>query len=176
VQFEEYPSLSTYKKLAGVAKELGQWEAQRECALSLIDTSRIPSYIGDKAGWRPAGPDTSLRVAIALWENDVEAAWQHANRGACNRPLLIELAQRLEDERLDDALELYRRIVTELLDLTSNAAYEEALGLVKKMGAALYACRREKEMLHYLDQLRAEFKRKRNFIKLLDSFVDARGM
>jgi uncharacterized Zn finger protein len=63
-----------------------------------------------------------------------------------------------------------------LLEQTSNAAYEEALGLVKKMAAALNARQREQEMVHYLKQLRVEFKRKRNFVTLLDRFVGAQGM
>ena len=127
-------------------------------------------------GRQPAEPDMSLRVAIALWESDVETAWQYANLGVSDRALLIELAARPEGERLDDAVELNRRIVPVLLEQTSNAAYEEALGLVKKMVGALNARQRGQEMVHYLKQLRVEFKRKRNLITLLDRFVSAQGI
>lgn len=176
IQFEENPSLRTYKKLASVSEGLGCWDSQRERALSLIDTSIATRDTGGYPGRQPAKPDMSLRVAIALWESDVEAAWQYANLGICDRPLLIELAARLEGGRLDDAIELYRSIVPVLLEQTSNTAYEEALRLVEKMAAALNACQREQEMVHYLKQLRVEFKRKRNFIKLLDRFVGDQSM
>jgi uncharacterized Zn finger protein len=176
VQFEENPSLHTYQKLANVSKTIGRWQTERERALSFIDTYIAAMGIGDRFGRRPAKPDMSLRVAIALWESDLEAAWLYANLGVSDRTLLIELAARLEGERLDDAIELYRRIVPVLLEQTSNAAYEEALGLVKKMAAALNARQREQEMVHYLKQLRVEFKRKRNFVTLLDRFVGAQGM
>jgi hypothetical protein len=151
---------------------LGQWQEQRERALSVVDAAIAARAIGHRQwGRQPVEPNYSLRVAVALWEQDFGAAWEYANLGVCDRNLLIVLAGKLEMTRLDDAVELYRRVVPALLEQTNNAAYEEAIGLLQKMADALSAHRRSEELAAYLGHLRVEFKRKRNFIKLLDRFA-----
>lgn len=173
-QFEEQPYLGSYQKLALIAGKAGQWPAQRERALALLDASSAarPRGYGDWKN-RSSQVDYSERVAVALWEEEIGTAWDYAQRGDCNRQLLITLAGKLEEQRLDDALALYRKMVPVLVDQTNNRAYEEARDLVNKMAKALGAQRRGAEMGVYLGQLRAEFKRKRNFIKLLDQFAGA---
>jgi hypothetical protein len=118
-------------------------------------------------------PDYSLRVAIALSEQDLPAAWHYANIGECDRTLLIALAGKLQTSRLDDALVLYRRVVPALIEQTNNAAYEQAIGLVQSIADALGAHQRSHELAAYVEYLRVEFKRKRNFITLLDRFARA---
>jgi tetratricopeptide (TPR) repeat protein len=174
IQFEEHPMLENYKKLAQVADQVGQWQAQRERALSVIDATMAARSIVYGAGKRvPLPLNYSLRVAVALWEQELDDAWQYVNLGVCDRSLVTELAGRLEAARLDDALELYRRVVPVLVDQTNNGAYEQAIGLVRKMAHALKAHERGSELETYLLYLRNEFKRKRNFIKLLDRLADA---
>ncbi|TFW35842.1 hypothetical protein E4O92_01280 [Massilia horti] len=173
IQFEEHQSLENYKKLSRAAKETERWHAQRERALSVVDAAIAARAAEGYWGRRPAAPDFSLRVAIALWESDLDAAWRYANLGVCDRGLLVALAGKLEMKRLDDAIELYRRIVPVLLEQTNNAAYEEVIGLVKKMAGALSTHQRGDELAPYLEYLRVEFKRKRNFIKLLDRLAGA---
>lgn len=173
IQFEERQSLENYQKLSRVAKEAGRWHVQRERALSVVDAAIEAGTAEGYWGRRPAVPDFSLRVAIALWESDVDAAWKYANLGVCDRSLLVALAGKLEGKRPDDAIELYRRIVPVLLEQTNNAAYEQAIGLVKKMAGALGTHQRGGELAPYLEHLRVEFKRKRNFIKLLDRLAGA---
>jgi uncharacterized Zn finger protein len=171
MQFEEQAGLENYKKLALVAGKIARWPEQRARALSVIDTiaatdaSAIPEW-----SRQPREPDYSLRVAVAIWEQDLEAAWDYANRGACRRNLLLALAGQLETSHLDDALELYRRVVPTILGETSNDAYAEVIEIVKRMAAALGAQQRHQELAAYLGYLRGEFKRKRNFITLLDQF------
>jgi uncharacterized Zn finger protein len=173
-QFEAYPSLETYKKLAVVAGKAGQWHAQRERALAMIDAT-IAARVSERRPWggQPVVPDYSLRVAIALSEQDLPAAWHYANIGECDRTLLIALAGKLKTSRLDDALVLYRRVVPVLIEQTNNAAYEQAIGLVQSIADALSAHQRSHELADYVGYLRVEFKRKRNFITLLDRFARA---
>jgi uncharacterized Zn finger protein len=166
-QFEQRASLDSYRKLATVAGVCGCWAAQRARALKLIDVQAAPQMAGTR--WRQA--DFSLRVEVALWEEDLEAGWEFAKRGWCEQSLLLKLADRLAPAHLDNALSLYRDAVPALLDQTSNGAYEQALGLVRKMAAALERHRRRAELATYLDTLRNEYKRKRNFIRLLDRFA-----
>lgn len=174
MQFEEQPLLENYKKLALVAGKAGQWHAQRERALSVVDAAIATRNVADRPwGRQPVEPNYSLRVAVALWEQDIGAAWQYANLGVCDRNLLIALAGKLETARLGDAIELYRRVVPALLEQTNNDAYEQAASLVQRMADALSAHHRGQELAAYVEYLRVEFKRKRNFMKLLDRFTIA---
>jgi len=172
IQLEEYPSLENYKKLALVAGKVDQWPAQREPALLVVDTAIAARNTTHRLWGHPTTkPNYSLRVAIALWEQNISAAWQYANLGTCDQNLLIALAGKLEMARLDDAIELYRRVVSALIEQTNNDAYKEAVNLVQKMAGALSAHQRRQELTTYIEYLRVEFKRKRNFIKLLDHFA-----
>lgn len=95
-------------------------------------------------GGQPGEPDYSLRVSVAMWEKDLEAAWDYANRGACHTRLLLALASELETSHLDDALALYRRVVPGILEQTTNEAYADAIKVVQRMAAALGAHQRHR--------------------------------
>ena len=169
VQFEERPGLEYYKKLHGVAKHLGIWPGQRSRALALVsDISAREAVKTNRWKPKPSVPDHSLRVEIALWEKDLDAAWAAAQQGVCDRNLLIALAEKLEPARPNDAIMLYRRVVPPIVEQTNNAAYEEAIKLVRKVGKLMGAQKRTGEFADYLTELRVRFKPKRNFIKLLD--------
>lgn len=169
IQFEEQPCLEHYKKLHGVAGKLGRWPEQRERALA-----KVAEVIAREAAatnrWKPkpSTPDYSLRVEIALWEKELDAAWSAVHAGACNRELLITLAGELGASRPDDAISLYRRVVPPIVEQTSNSAYEEAIKLIRKVGGLMKAQNQSRQFGDYLAELRVQFKPKRNFIKLLD--------
>jgi len=169
VQFEERPILDHYKKLHAVAERLGVWPEQRERALAKL----ADAIAGEAAAvnfWKtkPGVPDYSVPLQIALWENHMDDAWTAAHAGTCQRHLLIELAGRLETERPDDALALYRRIIPAIVEQTNHAAYAEAITLVRRVESILNGPERKREFMDYLAELRSRFKPKRNFIKLLD--------
>lgn len=169
VQFEERATLELYQKLYNVAEQLGVWPEQRERALARLD-----KVIADAAAatnrWhpKPSIPDYSVRVAIALWEDDLDAAWISTQTGACNRNLLITLAGKLEPERPHDALILYKRIIPAVVEETNNTAYAEAVKLIRKVGNIMNSLNRHREYGDFLAELRFRFKPKRNFIKLLN--------
>jgi uncharacterized Zn finger protein len=169
IQFEERPNLETYKKLHAVAGKLGIWPAQRERALTQL-TEAIAREAATTSRWqpKPSAPNYSRRVEIALWEQDPDAAWAAAHQGACDRNLLIALAGKLEAARPDDAISLYRRVVPPIVEQTNNAAYGEAIKLIRKAGNLMKALNRSRQFGDYLAELRVRFKPKRNFIKLLD--------
>ena len=116
----------------------------------------------------PRGPGCSQRVAIALWEKDMDSAWAAVHAGACERNLLITLAEELEASRADDAISLYRRVVPPIVEQTNNAAYAEAIKLIGKVGAMMKAQNQSRQFGDYVAELGVQFKPKRNFIKLLD--------
>ncbi len=172
VQFEESASLAHYKKLHGVAEQLGVWPEQRQRALAKVDEV-IAAQTALTASWKPKSsmPDYSLRLEIALWENDFDAAWEAIHAGSCKQDLLITLAGKLERTRPNDALILYKRVIPSIVDQTNNTAYAEGIKLINKVGAIMNAQKRYSEFGHYLAELRVRFKPKRNFIKLLDGVV-----
>lgn len=169
IQFEERPGLEHYKKLQQVAGKLGVWPAQRSRALSLV-AEVIARAATTTTRWKPkpSTPDHSLSVEIALWEQDLDAAWAAAHEGICDRNLLITLAGKLENSRPSDAVSLYRRVVPAIVGQTNNAAYAEAIKLVRKVGRLMKAQDHSRQFPDYLAELRVQFKAKRNFIKLLD--------
>ena len=169
IQFEERPGLEHYKKLQEVAGRLGVWPAQRSRALSLV-AAVIARVASTTTRWnpKPSTPDHSLRVEIALWEQDLDAAWAAAHEGICDRNLLIALAGKLESPRPRDAVSLYRRVAPAIVEQTNNTAYAEAIKLLRKVGRLMKAQDQSRQFGDYLAELRVQFKPKRNFIKLLD--------
>ena len=169
IQFEERPILEHYKKLHDVAGKLCLWPEQRNRALARVAevTAREASTT---SRWKPkpSAPNTTLRVEIALWENDLDAAWESIHEGICDRSLLIALAGKLESSRPDGAISLYRRVVPPIVEQTNNTAYEEAIKLIRKVGGLMKAQNQSQQFGDYLAELRVQFKPKRNFIKLLD--------
>lgn len=170
LQFEERPSLAHYQKLSDVAGKLGIWSAQRARALAAV-TEAIAREAATTSQRKPE-PSRSkhaLRLEIALWEEDLDAAWEAAHAGDCGQQLLINLAGKLEASRPHDAISLYRRVVPTIIDKTNNAAYDEGTGLIRKIGSLMKAQNQLPAFANYLAQLRVQFKLKRNFIKLLDT-------
>ena len=172
IQFEEQPCLGQFQKLHEVAGKLGCWLPQRERALAKVTEAARPTmgYPHQRKA-TPVGPDCSLRLSIALWEGDLDAAWETAQQGRCDLNLLIALAGKLAAERPNDAVSLYRRVVPPIVEQTNNAAYEEAIKLIRKTGALLKSQKQTAQFGDYLTELRARFKPKRNFIKLLDGVI-----
>ncbi|ADC61232.1 SWIM zinc finger family protein [Allochromatium vinosum] len=170
VQFDEQPELSCYQKLKAVAERLGIWPEQRERALK-----RLEEYIQTEAAktsrWRPrtSEPDYSSRVEIALWEEDPEAGLEAVGRGTCDSRLLIRLAGQLEAGQPDEAMKLYRRIIQPTIEQTNSRAYEEAVKLIRRVGELMKQQERLPEFREYVEGLRARYRAKRNFIKLLDT-------
>lgn len=172
VQFDERPCLGHYKKLHDVAAKLRRWPQQRDRALAKL-AEHIAREAGTTSRWKPkpSVPNFSLRVEIALWEKDLDAAWNAAQQGSCDRNLVIALAAKLESTRPADAVSLYRRVVPSIVEQTNNAAYGEAIRLLRKVGTAMKAQGRSRQFADYLAELHLQFKPKRNFIKLLDGLA-----
>ena len=121
----------------------------------------------------PTRADNRLRDFLAAAylergrdEEALQLIWVH--QGSCEMKLLVRLADRLTQDRLDDAIALYQRAVHSLAGQTNNHAYDEAIRLIRKIGDLLVAEGRKPEFRDYLGELYSRHKSKRNFIKLLD--------
>lgn len=174
LRFEEQPGLEHYKKLHGIAERLGLWAEQRERALALV-AKKIARDAATIDHWTKQArtPDHSLRVEIALWEKDFDTAWRAAHEGACHRDLLIALAGKLEAVRPAGAISLYRRVIPPIVGQAHNMAYASAIKLIRKIGNLMRNIDQSREFSDYLAELHAQFKPKRNFIKLLDGVARA---
>lgn len=161
VQFDEAPSLGNYQKLQGLAQRLQRAPEQRQRALArLTETSASNPQLQVHA--------RSLRLAIALWEEDLDAAWLLSQQGDHRVELLHDLALKLESTRPTDAIGLYRRMLEPIIQQTNNQAYERAVGLIRRMGTLMRAQQLDTAFTAELIKLRQSYKAKRNFIKLLD--------
>lgn len=170
--FEERHGLSSYNKLkenAGKIKPESTWPFWREKALSLIRQNIT------KANQKQSGAtylfhqtDNSLLVEIFLSENLSEKAWEEANKGGCNESLWLKLANIREKEYPADALKIYKARISPKIAETNNQAYEQAVSWLKKIEELMRRLGKKSEFDSYVLELRAGYKAKRNFIKLLD--------
>lgn len=172
--FLDRPELEEYKDLAKHAKRTGDWNTWRERALEEI-RSRIAAAKkrGSQPSWFPPGYDEgrghSLLVRIFLHEKDVENAWREAKEGGCSAQLWLELARLRESEHPEDAVPIYLGRVEPLLAQKNNAAYADAVTLLRRTGTLMTRLGQQEDFVNHLTLLRAKHKPKRNFIKLLDS-------
>ena len=167
-RFTERPDPEGYRRLKTHADRAGGWETWREKALAFVreDVARRKEESGRFYLSLPV--DNSRLVRIFLWEEDVEAAWREAKEGGCSNELWLELAARREEDHPEESLSIYEARIEPLIQRTNNAAYREAYDLLLKVRALMQSLGRKQEFDEYLELLRAEYKRKRNFMKLLD--------
>lgn len=163
--FEEYKLLKSHAERAGGSTV---WKTWRDKALGLIRKSTLAAVReAEKKHWKWNAVDRSLLVQIFLWEKDVDQAWQEAQEGGCHESLWLELARKREHDHPEDALAVYQSLVEPTIMRMNNDAYRAAVGLVKKAGRLLKQLGRADEWSEYLNNLRANHRRKRNFIALL---------
>lgn len=176
-QFVESPSLGHYQELNSNAVKVqpnSEWPVWREKALA-----HLRSVIAqEKQNQKPpdwhwvARPDNSRLVEIFLWEKRYDEAWQEASTGGCSDALWLRVAATREEKHPGDAIPVYQEIIVTILKRSNNPAYEEAVNLVRKIRELMARMKCESEFEDYLTALRLEYKRKRNFMKLLDEFKE----
>ena len=173
LQFAESPQLENYKKLQTHAlrtKKTSEWTGWREKALAhLRATFEKDKRERSKKHWDWAGfGDHSRLVNIFLWEKRFEDAWEEASAGGCSQSLWLQLAVALEKDHPEKALSIYKELIGPTIAQGGNHAYEEALKLLRKVVQLMVRLDRGTQVDDYLVAVRVEYKRKRNFIKLMD--------
>lgn len=170
--FTSSPSLPLYQKLKPQAEKANRWSELRSQALTHVqqkaDEARQPSdryTYGQRFSYGYVG--YSLLVEIYLWEGDIDQAWQAAKTGGCSQKLWMRLADRRADKHPEDALSVYRPAIEPLINQTNNEAYCQAVDLLIKVKNLMNQLGQVSEFNSLLTDLSTEYKRKRNFIKLL---------
>ena len=151
-----------------------EWPAWRDKALThlrgVIEKEKQEEKTS-KNHWHWAGhADNSRLVEVFLWEKRNDEAWQEACAGGCSSSLWLLVAAAREKKHPGDAVPIYQEMIAPTLKQANNAAYEEAVKLLQKIRKLMGRLDRVTEFEDYLAALRVEYKRKRNFIKLLDTF------
>jgi len=170
--FSAQPNLNTYKRLKEHAERADAWPRWRERALALMreeaaaqdDDAKQPRW-----SWQRPADGTEL-VKVYLWEKDPNAAWEAAQKYGCWREQWLKLASVREHDHPRDAIRLYQKEVARLVELTKNAAYRDASRLVRRIQKLMDRLGKQNKFEQYVESLRAEFKRKRNFMKMLREF------
>lgn len=171
-QFSEHPSVTHYQRLHGVTNALGLWSEYRERALNHLNDDIIHhANTLTVRNPQPKTPDYSRRIEIALWENDLDAAYTTIQQGFCHQNLLITAANQFESTRPQNAITLYQQAALSFIEKTKQSAYEEAMKLLKKVATLMLALNQREALLEYLNALRVQHKAKRNFVALLDELI-----
>lgn len=169
LHFKTLPRLEKFQQLHQIALLANIWPECREHALLRVD-EYILEIANTTNQWKPKSstPDYSLRISIALWEKNLDAAWLASQQGDCDRHLLISLADQLASKRSSEALSLYHQLIPKTIDQANNHSYAQAIELINKVDKLMREQKQIPQFVNYLNQLRLQFKSKRNFIKLLD--------
>jgi uncharacterized Zn finger protein len=176
-QFVESPSLGHYQELRANAIKVepnSNWPAWREKALAHVRWVIAREKQDQKPrDWHwVTRPDNSRLVEIFLWEKRYDEAWQEASTGGCSDTLWLRVTATREKKHPSDAIPVYQEMIVTMLKRSNNSAYEESVSLIRKIRELMVRLRRENEFEDYLAALRVEYKRKRNFMKLLDEFKE----
>ena len=171
-EFSERPFLETYKTLRKHAQKAGAWPEWRNRALAEI-RARIAKAKEKARGqarprWIPADDNHSVLVEIFLYEGKAEDAWREAAAGGCSDALWLRLAAKRENEHPEDVAPIYLKYAEAGVAGTSSGRYEDAVNLLAKAAAVMKRLDRSAEFVCHLEALRAKYKIKRNFIKLVE--------
>jgi uncharacterized Zn finger protein len=163
--FDSSRTLASYRALRDAAGKAGQWEAVRERALQRLRSDAAASAAQSRAGFGwSEGP---VWISALIDDGDVGAAWDAASGVASDRQWLA-LADLISSDRPADALPVYLRAIEPLRSQTGDPVYQQAAALLGKIQYCHQQLGTAPEFAAYLAALRADQKRKRNLIKLLD--------
>ncbi|MFD7553252.1 SWIM zinc finger domain-containing protein [Streptomyces sp. NPDC059835] len=155
------PSLAAYQHLRTAASAAGTWESsERTGALEVLKAIARP----ERDRWYGG----SVLVDALLDDNDLQAAWQAATDGCVDQRQWLALADRIRDRRPADALTVYLRWIEPLRRQTGDGAYERLAELLLSARACHRALGTQAEFATYLAALRADQKRKRKLMAVLD--------
>lgn len=171
-QFRQRPALAHYQALREYAQPVGRWEEWRPQALAFLREQIEAEKAHPGRFGLYARVDNSEPVRILLWEDRAEDAWREAQRGGCAEGLWLELARGREQHHPEDALEVYRSRIGPLVAAASGD-YSEPARLLLRVQKLMIRLGRQDEFARDVEHLRLTYKRKRNFLKLLDEKMPA---
>ncbi|MGH3908455.1 MAG: DUF6880 family protein [Pseudonocardiaceae bacterium] len=171
LDFTVVPSVEGYQRLREYGEANGSWRRWRERALDeLRQQPRLATPPPPTKGYewpRPRGH--SVLVNVLLWEGDVQAAWEAAHDGGCVEGVWLSLARQRAQQHPRDAIPVFCRQVEAAVAVTKRESYEQAVSLLSEVSGCYERVGASAEFAEYVRSLRADHRRKRNFIAALDA-------
>ena len=169
--FREHPGLDAYQDLHHSALRAKQWPQRREKALLLLREYRTgkKKQPGKNELGAPARADHSPLVEIYLWEGDIETAWTEAKSGGCHDALWLRLAEARAKYNPEDAIAVYSEQLKPALQWAQQSAYGKAVHILRKIRQLMMRIGKQAEFVSLVESIRAQYKPRRNFMKLLDA-------
>jgi len=164
-QFERRPSLETYRNLHDLAVKARRWAAWRERAQAAL-RRETPDGAAKRATRHDERHEELVRVL--LWEQRVDEAWNEAHRGRCSMRLWRKLAAARGKAHPADAAEVLGGQVDVIVGQTSNGKYAEAVELIREVRKLMKRTGERRQFDAWIGDLRERYRRKRNFIAMLD--------
>ena len=165
--FDTDRTLARYRALRDAAGKTGQWEAVRERALRQLKKDAAAYRAQGESGFDYAWTASPVLVSALIDDGDTAAAWDAA-AGIASARQWLTLADLVAQDRPGDALPIYLRAVEPLMSQTGDPVYEQVADLLVKIRDCHQRLGTSAQFAAYLTWLRADQKRKRNLIKLLD--------
>lgn len=163
--FDTGRTLASYRALRDAAGKAGQWESVRERALQQLRSDAAVSAAQGRVGFGwGEGP---VWISALIDDGDIGAAWDAAAGVASDRQWLT-LADLISSDRPAGALPVYLRAIEPLRSQTGDPVYQQVAALLSRIQYCHQQLGTAPEFAAYLAALRADQKRKRNLIKLLD--------
>ncbi len=168
-RFEQLPSAAAFAVLLKVATATNRHDETRERALAHLwaIVEREESAAKPKSGpWYKPMRTEIVRVHLA--GRDDEIAWQVFTGGPIATELCSEMAAVRGRTHPRDALVVYHRLLPVTVTLNaSGGKYDEAFDIVQAIRQMRMKLGEGAEFAAELEQIRATYRAKRNFIKLL---------
>ncbi|MER7834554.1 hypothetical protein ABTY98_01235 [Streptomyces sp. NPDC096040] len=158
-RFRAERSLATYQQLRAAAWAADCWGAERKTALAALRDD-----VGREHGGSYGVPTL---IDALLDDGDMDAAWREAAGRADDRQWQ-RLADLSREVRPAEALAVYLRLVEPLKEPTGDGVYERMAQLLLGARDCHRALGTEDEFTAYVVALRAELRRRRKLMTILD--------
>lgn len=170
-RFQRKAGCHTFHELMQVADRVGRRDALRAQAFALL-WSAVRAEEGAPAEsryrWAARARDSLLQIHID--EGDADKAWEVFRGGPVSVTLWSRVAELRGCSHPDEAIAVYRRLLPHALEAgRSRSSYAEAAAVVQAIRDLRAAQGQLPMFADELAELRVEWKRKRNFIKLLEA-------
>lgn len=167
-RFTDTPTIQGYQFLEQIASRIEEWPKWRERAWQFLRDRQGDSKTNSGNRYRYSAAREI--VNILLYEKRDDEAWieaMNAPEGEIPGQLWLQIADRRAASHPDDAVRVYLSNAHSLLSNSSSGNYEAPVQLLRKCRDILIPLGRSAEFAQYVLELRDEFRRKRNFLKLL---------
>jgi len=173
-EFTDDPTAEAYQELKKQAERVKQWPTWREEALEFLReraAKEKKQKVGKQVrewGWCYS-THTEALVEILLAENAPDAAWDEARGAHLDAEVWLRLADERAKTKPADAVEVYKQQIERLMTGLEGKKYDEAVRHLLKVARLMKGMGKTDQFKAYLAEFRADYKRKRSLMGLLDS-------